>query len=252
MRESPGASFHERARGPILVAMKKVRVGVVDQGKEEKLKLYLDALLAAGADVTVLRWQTPRDAAADAGAFDAIVLCGGDDVDARLWGEQNHPSVELVPPARDAYEVAIVRAAVDRGVPLLGVCRGSQVMNVALGGSLEQHVPDVPGRGPHGGGTLHSISIEPGSLLSRLARGGAVNSFHHQAVGRLAPGLTVSARSADGGVEAVEGPGLFCLGVQWHPERAGNDPGLGPELFRALVEAGEKARTPGGPRSSKG
>lgn len=231
--------------------MTKVRVGVVDQGREEKLKLYVDALLAAGAEVEVLPWRTPRDAAADAAAFDAIVLCGGDDVDARRWGEANHPSVALVPRERDEYEIAMVRAAVERDVPLLGVCRGSQVMNVALGGTLEQHVPDVPGRGPHGGGVRHEITVAPGTLLAGLAARANVNSFHHQAVGRLAPGLRIAARSADGGVEAVEGPGGFCVGVQWHPEREGNDPPFGPDLFRALVEAGRKTRTARSARSSK-
>jgi putative glutamine amidotransferase len=230
--------------------MPKIRVGVVDQGREEKLQPYLDALHAAGAEATVLRWQEPRDAAADAAAFDAIVLCGGDDVDARRWGEANHPSVVLVPAERDEYEIAIVRAAVDRDVPLLGVCRGSQIMNVALGGTLEQHIPDTPGRGKHDGGARHEIDVAPGTLLARFASRGAVNSYHHQAVGRVAPGLRVSARSADGAVEAVEGPGCFCLGVQWHPERDGNDAPLGRELFRALVQAAELHRTTGTARTS--
>jgi putative glutamine amidotransferase len=230
--------------------MTAVRVGVVDQGREEKLRPYVDALVAAGAEAVVLSWRTPRDPVADAGAFDAIVLCGGDDVDARRWGEENHPAVELVPRERDEYEIAIVRAAVGRGVPLLGVCRGSQIMNVALGGTLEQHVPDVPGRGPHGGGARHEIEVTPGTLLARFAARANVNSFHHQAVGRLAEGLRIAARSKDGGVEAVEGPGDFCLGVQWHPEREGNDPPLGRDLFRALVDAARKSRTAPAARSS--
>lgn len=223
--------------------MSKVTVGVVDQGKEEKLQPYLDALHAAGAEATVLRWQERRDAAADASAFDAILLCGGDDVDATRWGEANHPTVELVPAARDEYEIAIVRAAVERGVPLLGVCRGSQIMNVALGGTLEQHIPDEPGRLPHQDGARHEIDVVPGTLLAQFASRAGVNSYHHQAVARLAPKLRVSARSRDGVVEAVEGPGAFCLGVQWHPEREGNDASLGPVLFRALVEAARKGRT---------
>src|SRR6185503_1436754 len=106
--------------------MHPIHVGVVDQGTEEKLQQYLDALHAAGARATVLRWQEPRDPVADAAAFDALVLCGGDDVDARRWGEENHPSVELVPARRDEYEIDFVRAAIARDVPLLGVCRGSQ------------------------------------------------------------------------------------------------------------------------------
>lgn len=232
--------------------MTAIRVGVVDQGKEEKLRPYVDALQAAGAETTVLRWQERRDPAADAAAFDAIVLCGGDDVDARRWGEANHPSVGLVPPERDEYEIGIVRAAVARGVPLLGVCRGSQVMNVALGGTLEQHVPDVPGRGAHGDGARHPVDTVPGTLLGGLGAHAVVNSFHHQAVGRLAAPLRIAARSPDGGVEAVEGPGAFCVGVQWHPERVGNDEPFGSGLFRALVDAARMARTAAAARSSKG
>jgi putative glutamine amidotransferase len=232
--------------------MTAIRVGVVDQGKEEKLAPYVAALVAAGAETTVLRWNEPRDPQADAAAFDAIVLCGGDDVDARRWGEENHPAVGLVPAVRDDYEIALVRAAVARGVPLLGVCRGSQVMNVALGGTLEQHVPDVPGRGPHGDGVRHAVETVPGTLLGGLGARAVVNSYHHQAVGRLAAPLRVAARSPDGGVEAVEGPGAFCLGVQWHPERDGNDEPFGKGLFRALVEAARMARTAATSRSSKG
>ncbi len=230
--------------------MSKVRVGIVDPGKEEKLRPYLDRLAAAGAETTVLDWRARRDAAADAAAFDALVLCGGDDVDARIWGEANHPTATLVPPERDAYETAFVRAAVGRGVPLLGVCRGAQVMNVALGGTLEQNVPDVPGRVAHADGARHEIDVVPGTLLARLATKprNTVNSYHHQAVGRLAPGLRVAARSVDGVVEAVEGGGAFCIGVQWHPEREGCDPALGGALFARLVAAAEK---PGAAESSR-
>jgi putative glutamine amidotransferase len=233
--------------------MTRIRVGVVDQGKEEKLKPFLDILAATGADVTVLAWGATADAVVDAAAYDALVLCGGDDVDARRWGERNHPTVHLVPARRDEYELAFARAAVERGVPLLGVCRGSQIMNVALGGTLEQHVPDVPGRVAHGDGARHEIDVEPGTLLARLAppRRRVVNSFHHQAVGRLAPSLRVAARCVDGVVEAVEGPGAFCLGVQWHPEREGCDEPLGSALFAELVKAAELRRASDPARSSK-
>jgi gamma-glutamyl-gamma-aminobutyrate hydrolase PuuD len=234
--------------------MKRIRVGVVDQGKEEKLRPFLDHIAAAGAEAVVLGWRTPKDAAADAASFDALVLCGGDDVDARRWGEENHPTVQLVPSERDEYEIAFARAAVERGVPLLGVCRGSQVMNVAMGGTLEQHVPDVPGRVAHGDGARHEVEVSPGTLLARIAGRprGFVNSFHHQAVGRLAPGLRVAARSMDGVVEAVEGPGAFCLGVQWHPERDGCDESLGRALFGELVRAASLKGPPAPARSSNG
>ncbi len=107
-------------------------VGVVDQGRPDKLRLYTDAVAAAGARFEVLPWT--GDAARDAARFDALVLCGGDDVNARRFGEVNHPTVETVPEVRDEYEIALVLAARAAGTPLLGVCRGEQVMNVALGG----------------------------------------------------------------------------------------------------------------------
>lgn len=232
-------------------AMARPRVGVVDQGKEEKLRPYVDAIRDAGADVTVLRWTTPEQAERDARSFDALVLCGGDDVDARNWGETTHAACRLVPPERDAYEIALVRAAARDGVPVLGVCRGCQVMNVALGGTLEQHIPDVPGRVEHREGTSHGVELLPDTRLARVAAGGTVNSYHHQAVGRVAPPLRVAARSEDGGVEAVEGEGAFFVGVQWHPERTGNGPGLGRELFSALVEAARKRGTSAPRRSSE-
>jgi gamma-glutamyl-gamma-aminobutyrate hydrolase PuuD len=229
----------------------RVHVGVVDQGREEKLRLYAACVEAAGATYEVLPWT--GDPARDAVRFDALVLCGGDDVDARRWGEPNHPSVELCPPVRDEYEIALVRCARAAGTPLLGVCRGAQVMNVALGGTLIQHVPDVDGVVPHQKGASHEVRIEPGTRLAALSgtSSAQVNSFHHQAVGRLAPGLRVTARATDGIVEAVEGDGApFLVGVQWHPEREGNPESLGTGLFRALVREGglraaERAGKPG-------
>jgi putative glutamine amidotransferase len=220
--------------------MRTVRLGVVDQGNEEKREAYLQRCRAAGADVEVIPWD--GDPAMDVARFDGLVLCGGDDVDARRFGEENHPSVKLVDPRRDAYELALVREAASRGVPLLGVCRGAQVMNVALGGTLVQHVPEVEGAFEHGGGARHEVRLQDGTRLRSLAgrdRAG-VNSFHHQAVGRLAPGLRAAAHSGDGVVEAVEGDGPFLVGIQWHPEREGNDEPLGQGLFDALAEAARR------------
>ena len=235
--------------------MDDVLVGIVDQGREEKLRLYAAGVEAAGARFEVLPWT--GDPERDATRFDALVLCGGDDVDARRFGEENHPAVGLVPAVRDEYEIRLVRAAAAHGTPLLGVCRGAQVMNVALGGSLIQHVPDVPGAGVHRDAAHHEVSFVPGTRLAALAGRPAaeVNSFHHQAVGRLAPGLRVAARAADGIVEAVEGDrddGAFLVGVQWHPEREGNGEALGPGVFEALVGAAaeRKARNRGSSAAS--
>lgn len=223
-----------------MAGMADIRIGVVDQGREEKLAPYVNCCAAAGAVVEVLRWHgVPED---DVVRFDGVVLCGGDDVDARRWGEANHPAVELADPGRDEYEIRFVRAAVAQGVPLLGVCRGAQVMNVALGGTLTQHVPDLGGAVRHGGGTRHPVQLLPGTELRRIANAdrATVNSHHHQAVGRLSPRLRVSARADDGLVEAVEGvagTAAFLVGIQWHPEREGNDACVGARLFESLVRA---------------
>ena len=226
--------------GDTFCAVRKPRIGVVDQGTE-KVRQYVEPLRKCGAEVEVLYWSGNRDPAADVGRFDALVLCGGDDIDARRFGEETHPKAVLDPPQRDEYEIELARLATAAAVPLLAVCRGAQVLNVALGGGVDQHIPDTPGRGEHADGAIHEIRIAEDSLLQRLNGSGGrrakVNSFHHQAVGRPGPGVRVVARSPDGVAEAVEGPGPFCLGIQWHPERDGNQAPMGLELFRALVRA---------------
>jgi len=223
----------------------EIRVGVVEQGTE-KTRHYTALVEQAGARAVVLAWE--GDPVRDAGAFEGFVLTGGDDPDARHFGEANHPAVTLVPEARDLYEIALLREVVAARKPLLAICRGAQMLNVALGGALEQHIPDLPGRAPHGDGRGHALDVLPGTLLERLGgrRGAVVNTYHHQGVGRLAPGLAVAARAEDGTIEALEGPGTFCLGVQWHPERPGNDEPLGPLLFHRLVEAARARRAAAG------
>lgn len=224
--------------------MHAVTVGIVDPGREDKLRRYVEAVALTGARHEILAWS--GDPERDAVRFDALVLCGGDDVDAQRWGEANHPTVQLVPPERDEYEIRIARRAAELATPLLGVCRGAQVMNVALGGSLVQHVPDLAGAVAHQDGVRHTVTLTHGTRLASLAGRpeATVNSFHHQAVGRLAPSLAVAARSSDGVIEAVEGAGAaFLVGVQWHPEREGNEESLGHGLFRALVDAGAERRT---------
>src|SRR5690606_9905247 len=150
-----------------------------------------------------------------------------------------HPELGPVDRARDLFELAVVRAAARDGLPTLGVCRGLQVMNVALGGTLFQHVPaEVPGALVHGGrmDETHPIDVAPGSRLAAIGRGPRVevNSRDHPAVARLAPGLVVSARSDDGVVEAAEGTrDSFLVGVQWHPERMPGHP-VTVRLFGAL------------------
>jgi putative glutamine amidotransferase len=159
------------------------------------------------------------------------VLPGGVDVDPARYEETRHATVTDVDAARDEYEIALVRAALEADLPVLAICRGLQVMNVAAGGSLIQDIPSQVGNAvPHqvavpADAIAHDVSLGPGSRLEHLmghaAVGGRlpVNSRHHQAVGRVAGGFVVTSLAPDGVVEALERPGArFCVGVQWHPE----------------------------------
>jgi putative glutamine amidotransferase len=161
-----------------------------------------------------------------------VVLTGGADVDPRLYGEEPHPTCQIAAAARDAFEIEIVARAVERDVPLLGICRGIQVMNVAAGGTLVQDVPSgIPRALEHRVKTpqwaiAHEVAVDPSSQLARALRRApdaadrvAVNSRHHQAVKHVAPGFATVATAPDGVIEGIERPGArFCIGVQWHPE----------------------------------
>ena len=179
-----------------------------------------------------------------------MLLLGGSDVDPAWYGEDLHPATEVVAAPRDAYEIALVQAAIARDLPVFAICRGIQLMNVALGGSLIQDIPTQViqplDHDPEGDPAMigHYIEVVPDTTVAalldaELERDGycAVNSRHHQAVSRIAPGLRVTARSVDGVVEAVERPASrFCVGVQWHPEsfwRTGRFQGL----FRGFLAA---------------
>lgn len=204
---------------------------------------YEESLARAGA---TLRPLAPSLGSAEVALedIDALVLTGGGDVDPQYYGETPHPTFSAAEPGRDAFELALARAALDRGMPLLAICRGVQVLNVAAGGSLVQDIEtQVPGALVHRVDTTasaiaHEVWVASGSMLAALLadriEGDAllVNSRHHQAVKQLAPGFIASATAPDGVIEAIERPDLpFCVGVQWHPEnfwRTGE--------FRALFE----------------
>jgi len=210
---------------------------------------YRASLERAGADVRELRPDADAlPAALD--ACDGVLLTGGVDVDPELYGEtERHPTVEINK-ARDDYELALTRYALDRDMPLLAICRGAQVLNVAAGGTLVQDLPSQrPGDTTHDVRAkttiAHDVTIAAGSCLARLLRpnlpdAGAsvgVNSRHHQAVKDVAPGFVVSAMAPDGVIEAIERPdAAFCVGVQWHPENFW-ETGSFSTLFDGLVKA---------------
>jgi putative glutamine amidotransferase len=173
------------------------------------------------------------------GRIDALVLGGGADIDAEIQGIEAHPETVGTNPDRDNFEIALARGALERGIPLLGVCRGMQVLNVACGGTLDQHIPERLGHEIHrpvpGSWAEHDVRIQPGSLAAEAAGTDrlTVKSHHHQGVDRIAENLTASAWATDDeSVEAIEsGDGGFALGVLWHPEEDATD-----AIFPALVD----------------
>lgn len=185
-------------------------------------------------------------------ALDGIVFSGGSDLDPEMYGQEAHPETKGVVPERDRGELALLEAALARDMPVLAVCRGSQVLNVARGGDLVQHLPEVVGDEKHkhtpGAFADHDVSLEPNTRLESLLGDSApVKSHHHQGFGRVGEGLRVAARAEDGTLEALEDPShRFALGVLWHPE-AGEDL----RLFEALVQESRAYRVETrAPRSS--
>lgn len=175
--------------------------------------------------------------------LDAVIFSGGSDLDPATYGQEPHPATKGVVEDRDRAELALLEAALARDMPVLAVCRGSQVLNVALGGDLVQHLPEVVGHDDHkhtpGEYSDHDVELEPETRLAALLGDHApVKSHHHQGFGRVGSGLREAARADDGTVEALEDPSRrFALGVLWHPE-AGEDL----RLFEALVEEARRYR----------
>ena len=191
-------------------------------------QLYLDALCRAGASPMVVHPGLPVNALADVlGRADGLLLLGGGDVDPDCYGATDrHPTLYDIRSDQDAFELAALRCAISLDMPVLAVCRGAQLLNVACGGTLRQHIGDDESLGEHRG-VVHPVSVSAGSRVASLVGGEAaeVASRHHQAVDTLGSGLTVTARAPDGIVEAVELDEGWVVGVQWHPEdTAATDP----------------------------
>jgi putative glutamine amidotransferase len=193
---------------------------------------YLEMLGAAGLAALLIPVIGPADSAADlVDRVDALLLTGGGDVAPERYAAQRRPEASGIDDRRDAVEIELVRLARRRGLPILAVCRGIQLLNVALGGTLTQDLPtgDPPRPGhmvrQSWNGAAHRVAVEPGTLLYRLLGPEVtVNSLHHQAVETVAPGLQVAARASDGVIEAVENTGTrFVVGLQWHPEMLGSE-----------------------------
>jgi putative glutamine amidotransferase len=197
---------------------------------------YADAVAEVGGEPVLLPTGAVTPDVVE--RLDGLVLAGGADIDPARYGEEPGPHTTATRPERDASETAVLQAALDRDLPILAICRGMQLLNVLLGGTLLQHLPVVPETEPHllqlGRFARREVRTAADSELGRLL--GPVASadcHHHQALDRIAPPLSPSAWSEDGVVEGVELPGRrFCLAVQWHPE-AGEDR----RLFAALVAA---------------
>lgn len=217
----------------------QARWGVWDQRADLLPTVYADAIEAAGGVPVLLPPTTPYDdaAAAAVARLDGLIISGGADVSPQRYDEDPHDRTTNWREDRDSWELALLGAADDAGLPVLGVCRGMQVMAVHTGGTLEQHVPDLVGHDRHNpapgvfGDT--SVSVAPESRLAALiGTTHTVQCHHHQAV-RNHPGFTAVAWADDGVLEAMEATGdRLCVAVQWHPEVAA-DAGL----FRAIVEA---------------
>jgi putative glutamine amidotransferase len=222
-----------------------------------KLEDYRQSVLHVSGDVRVLEPSADvSDLEAAMDGLDGVLLTGGGDVDPAIYGETPHPSFSPAEAGRDQFEIGLVNLARARQVPVLAICRGIQVLNVACGGTLVQDIASqVPGALPHrlevpphqAMELAHEVWIDKESQLSRIMRerlsdGDAcdVNSRHHQAVGQIAPGFVVSATAPDGVIEAIEDPkARFCVGVQWHPENFFRTGEFRP-LFEAFLDAASR------------
>jgi putative glutamine amidotransferase len=210
----------------------KARVGITttpalqEEVLREKItRAYVTAVKRAGAVPFVLPILEPGDAETVVASLDALVLSGGGDVDPSLYGQIAVPEVDGLDAGRDAYELALLGAALTLGIPVLGICRGAQLINVARGGTLVQHLPGVTELSHREkdrvAEAVHTVDVAPDSFLATVTGSTVlgVNSLHHQAVDRVGAGLRVVGRAPDGVVEAIESAGPErLLGVQWHPE----------------------------------
>ena len=224
--------------------LQQAQTGVWDVQASFLPAIYLQGVNLAGGTAVLLPPQPAEVADRVLDGLDGLVITGGRDVDPARYGHQRHPNTDEPAGERDGWEFALVERALARRLPVLGICRGAQVLNVALGGTLHQHLPDVLGHTRHQLGnavfTTSSVVTVPGTRLAALIGDSTdAQCYHHQGIDRLGTGLIVSALDgADRTVEAVEldpavYPGQFAMAVQWHPEERLDDL----RLFAAVVDA---------------
>ena len=226
--------------------LERAKTGVWDVPASFLPKVYFDAVEKAGGIAVLLPPQAVSDAIADRllDSLDGLILTGGKDIEPSRYGQEAHAETDEPRPDRDAWEDTLLRRAIEREIPFLGICRGAQMLNVARGGTLHQHLPDVVGdrRYQAGEGVFNhvEVSVEQDSRLAGLLSDTIdVPVYHHQAIDTLGDGLVVTARTPDGTIEAVELDSVpFGVAVQWHPEESREDI----RLFAGLVEAASKYR----------
>ncbi len=235
----------------ICTAVEQAKWSVWDQPAALLPLSYVEAVQRAGAIVLMIPpdERSAEEPQALLELLDGLILAGGADIDPASYGQDADPQTLGTVPARDAFEIALTHAAIERDIPVLGICRGMQLINVACGGTLVQHLPDRLGHQEHRrapgrfDGSEHDVLLTDGSLAARAA-GEALHqtkSHHHQGVDRLGEGLTVTGISAlDDLPEAIElADARFVLGVQWHPEAD-----LSSAVVGALVDAARASRVP--------
>lgn len=222
--------------------LEQAQTGVWDVPAAFLPKVYFAAISSVGGIAVLVPPQPLDEADADAvlDGLDGLILTGGKDVDSRRYGQEPHPLNDAPRHDRDELEHMLVTRAVARNIPFLGICRGMQVLNTALGGTLLQHLPDAIGSTRYNAGegvfTANPVATVPGTTTAALlGERVSVQSYHHQALDEVAAGLTVSARGDDGVIQAVDVDGMtFGVAVQWHPEESAVDDA---RLFQGLVAA---------------
>lgn len=239
------SSVSDPTRTPVVgltTYLERAKQGVWDVRASFLPQQYFDAVTGSGATAVLLPPQPrPEQAAATVlDGLDGLILTGGLDVQPELYGAERHPLTDPARADRDAWEIALLAGARERGIPVFGICRGLQLINVAMGGTLHQHLPEALGTERYriGGGVFaeNTVEVDAETRLAGLVGAGplTVHSYHHQGVDRVAEGLRVTARTDDGLVQAVETVGDdYLVAVQWHPEENAEDR----RLFLGLVAA---------------